>query len=692
MIKTKSKLKKYLHNRKLVVISSLLLGITMLTLFLVNAYYYQILPPILTPISINKIMEEDPSTAKTSIEKKIIDRVNKAAQKESRYKTDSTAHQDAVKELYIAGTMLHVVRVEPNGEKLDDLDKIEEAAVIKLKGTNALTSGSVLDEKGNLQATANLPIIPSKSDSVLDENGNLQATANLPTNSSDSKQSSGSSSCVQGTFGCPYDFAWGDDKAQGCKISISGYYCWKDANGDAQFRVINLPSTLIQADIYFANSAANVAKHFTKDQIYNVLNINDNTDTKIIDKRLEDFFKAFRVYDPARATIMSDLGINNSSSASSTSTLEETDAAKVARLQADKIKILSTSYNAATNNDGLAKCQTAAATIKGKCIPVQGGGYVVVEENSNITSISYNTGASAGRPTSLDKYYQSAAECKKMGLSPAEICEEKITIGTSGSQTKYYIVAKDTEERKEFLKYEFRTPAPAQPATPITPVCNCDPGYKCQVSRGIPGCVYDPSSTVNIKPSKNSLLPGDSCAKGSNSSCSSGDCRKTADLSGKVGWFCMAESTFTDNIVDSSTNKIIKKKNTFLCQNNNECASDYCSSNYILGLWEGYRECRNNPFILVSEIKPSNDSNDDEPVKLPKSKAEQRVENLQSKYEQIIFKNPDAFNHIETTMKDCEKTYPNQCIPVPGKKGRAVRDKGILDKAEEFKIELPETE
>jgi|GEM_PF-4467570 len=474
MIKTKSKLKKYLHNRKLVVISSLLLGITMLTLFLVNAYYYQILPPILTPISINKIMEEDPSTAKTSIEKKIIDRVNKAAQKESRYKTDSTAHQDAVKELYIAGTMLHVVRVEPNGEKLDDLDKIEEAAVIKLKGTNALTSGSVLDEKGNLQATANLPIIPSKSDSVLDENGNLQATANLPTNSSDSKQSSGSSSCVQGTFGCPYDFAWGDDKAQGCKISISGYYCWKDANGDAQFRVINLPSTLIQADIYFDNSAANVAKHFTKDQIYNVLNINDNTDTKIIDKRLEDFFKAFRVYDPARATIMSDLGINNSSSASSTSTLEETDAAKVARLQADKIKILSTSYNAATNNDGLAKCQTAAATIKGKCIPVQGGGYVVVEENSNITSISYNTGASAGRPTSFignisDTTYTNEFECET-AVRAGEKCKHisGASSGT-GSGMGYKIVID-----QPYIKITFGTPAPAQPAdqSPITPNTN----------------------------------------------------------------------------------------------------------------------------------------------------------------------------------------------------------------------------
>ena len=44
------------------------------------------------------------------------------------------------------------------------------------------------------------------------------------------------------------------------------------------------------------------------------------------------------------------------------------------------------------------------------------------------------------------------------------------------------------------------------------------------------------------------------------------------------------------------------------------------------------------------------------------------------------------------SMSDCEKTYPGECIPVPGKSNRAIRDQGILDEARRLNISLPETD
>ena len=123
--------------------------------------------PFFQTASINKIIEEDPSLATTDAEKEAIDDVNEAAQQESRYKTDSAKHQEAVKKLYITGEKLSVVRdIQKDGGTVAVSDlktggTIEKKAVGNLK--NPPPGGNndgiaTLDEKGNLTPEAYLPV------------------------------------------------------------------------------------------------------------------------------------------------------------------------------------------------------------------------------------------------------------------------------------------------------------------------------------------------------------------------------------------------------------------------------------------------------------------------------------------------------------------------------------------------------
>ncbi len=149
--------------------------------------------------------------------------------------------------------------------------------------------------------------------------------------------------------------------------------------------------------------------------------------------------------------------------------------------------------------------------------------------------------------------------------------------------------------------------------------CNCNPGYMCGEGRNGGECVYDPDSPVNAKPKDGSLESGASCAgKGSDDSCISGDCRYIRNPTTETrAWTCMAKSTFTDNILNPTNGKVLKRKNTYICSKDSDCASNYCADNSLLDspFSFGSDTCENNPFQSspaqeTSSLTPLNTTSD----------------------------------------------------------------------------------
>ena len=74
------------------------------------------------------------------------------------------------------------------------------------------------------------------------------------------------------------------------------------------------------------------------------------------------------------------------------------------------------------------------------------------------------------------------------------------------------------------------------------------------------------------------------------------------------------------------------------------------------------------------------------------TKEQVHIENLQTKYELIIEKNPEAFTKYgrELGMQDCINNYSvAECIPIPGKNNKAVVEHAIDEAANLYNINLP---
>lgn len=114
-----------------------------------------------------------------------------------------------------------------------------------------------------------------------------------------------------------------------------------------------------------------------------------------------------------------------------------------------------------TNYSTKDKCTTAAGDDT--CIPVQGGGFAIVPKNSSIKSVSYNTGTTAGRPTSLTNNSYKDIDTCKLAVRGGEKCEPIPGSGTTAGAGGYRIVTDNSpeaiaERNKGIfnpLKYEF---------------------------------------------------------------------------------------------------------------------------------------------------------------------------------------------------------------------------------------------
>jgi hypothetical protein len=181
----------------------------------------------------------------------------------------------------------------------------------------------------------------------------------------------------------------------------------------------------------------------------------------------------------------------------------------------------------------------------------------------------------------------------------------------------------------------------------------------------------------SIDPQTNKSVTGDSCSY--NSDCDSGDCRNiTKPGTSYRAYYCMephddsrASLIWSANTTLYNTIAGNKLENGQYCLGRSYvCKSNYCADNRFLDT------CEDNPFVSESA----------------KNTEQVHIENLQTKYELIIEKNPEAFTKYgrELGMQDCLNNYSvAECIPIPGKDNKAVVEHAIDEAANEYNINLP---
>jgi len=115
-----------------------------------------------------------------------------------------------------------------------------------------------------------------------------------------------------------------------------------------------------------------------------------------------------------------------------------------------------------TNYDTESECKTKAGKSD-VCKAIQGGGYGIVPASSNISSISYNSGTTSGRPSSLtNNIYKDENTCK-LALKGGEVCQVSSS-GSFGSTGNGYTIVADksaanTKDRTKYVEYTFGSPS-----------------------------------------------------------------------------------------------------------------------------------------------------------------------------------------------------------------------------------------
>ena len=181
----------------------------------------------------------------------------------------------------------------------------------------------------------------------------------------------------------------------------------------------------------------------------------------------------------------------------------------------------------------------------------------------------------------------------------------------------------------------------------------------------------------SIDPRSNKSIAGDTCSY--NSDCDSGDCRNiTKPGTSYRAYYCMethddsrASLIWSANTTLYNTLANNKLENGQYCLGRSYvCKSNYCADNRFLDT------CEDNPFVSESA----------------KNTEQVHIENLQTKYELIIEKDPEAFTKYgrELGMQDCINNYSvAECIPIPGKNNKAVVEHAIDEAVNEYNINLP---
>lgn len=180
-------------------------------------------------------------------------------------------------------------------EKAEKLDKAINQ-VVNTGVQSGTINTSITDNQGNF-------VVQKKGDPALPQTVNPQNPAN-PSNIDPDLKNAGltidpkTGKCVQGTFGCPYDFTWSDED-QSCGRSVSGYYCH-----GGKYYVINLPATHKAANNYFETVSTKLNSYSTE-ELYSLLNL--QSDESINDK-LETLLNDLNIYDShVRSRLLSEL-------------------------------------------------------------------------------------------------------------------------------------------------------------------------------------------------------------------------------------------------------------------------------------------------------------------------------------------------------------------------------------------------
>lgn len=98
----------------------------------------------LNPISINKVIEVDPSTARSAKEAKLINQMNTASTVEGRTKKGSKANKKAAAKLYVSGKALDLAKIPGNDEKTTK--ELEKLAMDRLIVAGYLNADGTLNE------------------------------------------------------------------------------------------------------------------------------------------------------------------------------------------------------------------------------------------------------------------------------------------------------------------------------------------------------------------------------------------------------------------------------------------------------------------------------------------------------------------------------------------------------------------
>ncbi len=286
--------KSYTNSRKKSFIIIIVLLVVGIGIYLSSQYQN-----LYKTASINKIIEVDPSTAKNSTQAKIIEKLNNAADREAKYKVDSKAHQEAVKDLYIQGVVYEASQEGLNKDKNEA--ELEKIAIDRLKATNAIVvdgkTTSILDSKGDLQSSANLA--PIGNNNSQPERPSAEDGASSPDHNSVANTLLNGGECEQGKFGCPYkDIVWrGDEK---CGKSIAGFYCW-----GGKYYVINNPATQDAANNYFAQISTLLSDPKNKNKISELISKQNGNNQE---EKINNYLLSLNVFsDSTRAELTTKL-------------------------------------------------------------------------------------------------------------------------------------------------------------------------------------------------------------------------------------------------------------------------------------------------------------------------------------------------------------------------------------------------
>lgn len=571
------------------------------------------------PPSVNRIIEEDPNQAKTAIEKKAIENLNQAANKEARAKTDKQK-KEAAADLYIAGQVVANIdkdgKPPTNATTIAELEALAKQQLIDKKVITEDVNGKINVTADWDYTTKNNPNNPASNNGSEASGGDTCATNGSPVMAgtwvatggyvdNDTSKPALCTQCVnkngksfEGSANCK------DLILSGKLVVLPTHQQDQNINGDT----VKLKQCF--ADIgggqYVQVAPGQEATHKDNKSICSPSGKLYSTDKAGLAKLDAD--EAFKSLCDARGQVASG---GKCITKTTTITKEPIDPGNIAKIEKERLLKI---YD---NN----KCGgTTVLKSTEKCIPVQGtSGYAIVPK-----TFTGSIGTTNPKSSQADNvFYSLEKDCvNSIGNTTNLKC---VTLPGGG----FGQVSKDF-----FLTYNFGSTSisvqtqdggqqtdnpgdckdgtqPAPYGSPKKYLCKNSDGTTFDVQRAISDSItkeYNPANEIV----KGNITAGDKCAgNDDNSSCASGDCRfvtKSGDKNsiGNRDWYCMQGSSSEDRtpfyISGPATvvnrflgKKLAKGQQCFGVDN--ACVSNYCADNV------GFDTCEDNPFTNTNSTQ-----------------------------------------------------------------------------------------